>query len=99
MSFATVDFLLFFMLIFLVRIFLHKNISLYKIFLLNIGLVFYSFFGLNLLWIVLASIAINYQFLYLLAAPKSKKYRKIILSFGVISNVFFLGVYKYFNFL
>ena len=63
MLFPTYDFLIVFTIIFILGIFLKKRVSAYKYFLLLTNVVFYSFFGLNLLVLLLTDIVINYLIL------------------------------------
>ncbi|SER70408.1 D-alanyl-lipoteichoic acid acyltransferase DltB, MBOAT superfamily [Gracilibacillus ureilyticus] len=60
------------------------------------SLFFYSWWNPVYLWLLLASIIINYGFGTFLL--KRKKNRKLILTIGIIFNVSLLGFFKYYDF-
>ena len=95
MLFPTYDFLIVFTIIFTLGIFLKKRVSAYKYFLLLTNVVFYSFFGLNLLVLLLTDIVINYL---ILKGVTNDKYKKVFLVFGLIVNLIYLGFFKYYDF-
>ena len=70
----------------------------YKNLLLLIGsLIFYSFGEPENVYLMLASIFINYLFGLLVDKASSKKSRKIYLIWAIVSNLVILGYFKYFN--
>lgn len=70
-----------------------------KVWLTIVSLVFYSYSTMRYLPLMLGSIVFNYIIGTRLAKmPVENKNRKLLLTFGVVSNVLLLGYYKYFNF-
>ncbi|WP_428086382.1 MBOAT family O-acyltransferase [Candidatus Thioglobus sp.] len=71
-----------------------------KYFLILASLVFYSWWNIAYLPIILVSIAFNYIIGILVAKKEneSKPYAKLILTFGVVSNLALLGYFKYSDF-
>lgn len=72
-----------------------------KYFLVGMSLWFYAYFNIKYLWIILASILVNYICHRLLLSPISinKKYApKIIFPMGLVFNLGLLFYYKYCNF-
>lgn len=66
-----------------------------KIFLIFASVCFYSYWDINNLPILLASIAVNYAFGRCLTNNRSKK----LLTVGIAFNLLFLGYFKYTNFI
>lgn len=66
-----------------------------KIFLIFASVCFYSYWDINNLPILLASIAVNYAFGRCLTNNRSKK----VLMVGIAFNLLFLGYFKYTNFI
>ena len=66
-----------------------------KLFLIFASVCFYSYWDINNMPVLLASICVNYFFGRLLTNNHSKK----ILTAGIAFNLLFLGYYKYTNFI
>jgi D-alanyl-lipoteichoic acid acyltransferase DltB (MBOAT superfamily) len=98
MSFFTFGFFLFFSTLFLFKSFLINQRLVYKSLILLGGLGFYAFFGFNFLLVLLASIIVNYLLIRLIESSESNNNRKFYLVLGILSNLIFLGVFKYYNF-
>lgn len=95
MLFPTYEFLLFFLIVFPLSIILKKNVTFYKWFLITINLIFYGLWGLKFLGLLLGSVIINYLIIYLFSL---NKYRKFYCFLGIILNLSYLGIFKYYNF-
>lgn len=95
MLFPTYQFLVFFIIIFSIGISLKTKVSLYKLFLLATSIIFYSFWSIYFLYLLLGNIFINYLFVRAIHKSASKKYFLIL---GIITNVIYLGIFKYYNF-
>jgi len=95
MLFPTYEFLIVFAIIFTLSIFLKKRISAYKYFLLFASVIFYSFWSLNFLALLITDIVLNYVILKGIA---NDKHKKVFLLIGLISNLIYLGFFKYYNF-
>ena len=78
--------------------------TLAKYFLVGMSLWFYAYFNISYLWIILASIAVNYICHNLMLSEKlqgergNSNIRKSVLFVGLIFNIGLLFYYKYFNF-
>ncbi len=95
MLFPTYEFLLFFLIVFPLSIILKKNVTFYKWFLITINLIFYGLWGLKFLGLLLGSVIINYLIIYLFSW---KKYQKFFCFLGIVFNLTYLGIFKYYNF-
>ncbi|MDB9512189.1 MBOAT family protein [Kamptonema animale CS-326] len=95
MLFPTYQFLVFFLITFSLAISLKQRVVLYKIFLLATSLVFYSFWSLNFLGLLVGSTLINYL---IVRGVYKNKYTKSFLIAGLILNIIYLGIFKYYNF-
>lgn len=72
-----------------------------KLSLLIFSLYFYAYFEINYLFIMVASIIINYGLSCVLLSAtfnNREKYRKFIFTFGLVINIGVLFYFKYFNF-
>lgn len=96
MQFPTVQFLLFFIVVFTLAVALKESRRAYKVFLLAVSLFFYTSFGKNFIFLLLANIIVNYLLIYATATSTTSKKKFMLL--GVIVNVVFLGFFKYYNF-
>jgi alginate O-acetyltransferase complex protein AlgI len=96
MLFPTYEFLLFFIIIFPLSMSLKPYIKGYKWFLITVNLIFYGCWGIKFLGLLLGSVAINYLIIKALSLKHNQ--RKIICVCGVIFNLAYLGLFKYYNF-
>ena len=71
-----------------------KNITVSRVWLLAASFVFYSWFNWSYSLILAGSILMNWFFAQMLLRCKSK----IILTLGILCNVFLLGYFKYYDF-
>lgn len=94
MSFLTIKFLGFFLIVWGLSIVTRPHRNLYKFFLVAVSLFFYSSFGLAGVWVLVMDILINFGFLKIL---ERGKWTKGILGLAVGFNIILLGGYKYFN--
>ncbi len=94
MLFPTYEFLGFFAIVFTLSIFLKKQVSAYKYFLLFTSLIFYSFWSFNFLGLLVTDTAIN----YIILQETANKQKKVFLVIGLVINLIYLGIFKYYNF-
>ncbi|MGP0059468.1 MAG: MBOAT family O-acyltransferase [Beijerinckiaceae bacterium] len=99
MLFPTIDFLIFFLLVFPVTWGLNKANTLKKVFLVFCSYVFYSFWDWHFLPILFFSSLFNFTVGLFLGRAKSAPLRKLILFGGVAGNLSLLTYYKYYDFL
>lgn len=69
-----------------------------KFFLLGMSLWFYGYFNYNYLFIMIASIVINYTFYIMLNRINVRVLRKLIFFIGIVLNIGVLFYYKYLGF-
>ncbi len=98
MVFITINFLIFFTIVFVFAIFF-KGKKFYPVYLTFVSFVFYSFFSINFTKILFLLIIANYSLNTLLVKFRSKlKIKKIIFASIIIVNISTLSVFKYYNF-
>ncbi len=98
MVFSSVIFIFGFLPLTLIVYFLLKNNTLRNLWLLFISLVFFSWSQLNYLWIIVASIVLNYTSALLIDLAKSKNLKRFFLFIAVTCNLLLLFYFKYFDF-
>lgn len=103
MVFSTYIFLLVFLPIVLIVYFgmaRFVNRTTQHIFLVAASLVFYAYAHISYVWIISASVAVNYICAKLIAGIKEDKSikRKVIFIFSILFNVGLIGYFKYYNF-
>jgi alginate O-acetyltransferase complex protein AlgI len=101
MLFPTLSFFLFFVAVFPAVIVLKPHVRVYKIFLLALSLVFYSFWNINFTYVLVAGIVVNYGFNYLIdrqAGKPNKLWAKLFLTVALILNLALLAICKYHSF-
>lgn len=96
MLFNSLTFLLHFSIFFLAYYF--SSFRIRKILLLVFGIYFYSQWGIGGTFLLLLSITFNYA-IGIQIDKRSLLNRKSIFVFGIVSNVLYLGIFKYFLFL
>ncbi|MFC0187325.1 MBOAT family O-acyltransferase [Fictibacillus aquaticus] len=69
-----------------------------KIWLVAASLYFYSFWNFNYLYLILASILVNYAIGTYLSNASNLRVKKPVLTVGIVLNVLLLGYYKYTDF-
>jgi alginate O-acetyltransferase complex protein AlgI len=75
-----------------------KKYTIGQIFLLGMSLWFYAYFNFGYLFIILASVCLNYGIYLLLRRYRETRFGKPLLAIGVLSNVGILIYYKYMDF-
>ncbi|MBM7702352.1 MBOAT family O-acyltransferase [Metabacillus iocasae] len=75
-----------------------ENQSIAKLFLVGASLYFYSFWNINYLPLMIASIFVNYLIAWVINKKEGHLLKKTMLIFGVSFNLFLLGYYKYYDF-
>ncbi|MFN3925828.1 MAG: MBOAT family O-acyltransferase [Pseudanabaenaceae cyanobacterium] len=99
MLFPTLSFFLFFMAVFPLGIVCKRYVGIYKLFLVGINIVFYSFWGWHFAYILLGSVGVNYLFNHLIwTSPPAKRLKTTYLVIALGLNLGFLAVCKYHSF-
>ncbi|TGL59865.1 MBOAT family O-acyltransferase [Leptospira jelokensis] len=96
MLFNSLSFILSFSVFYI--IYYHSSFRIRKLLLLFFGIYFYSRWGIGATFLLFGSIVFNYSIAIWLEKTLSNK-RKPIFVFGIVTNVLYLGVFKYFLFL
>ena len=99
MLFPTVEFAVFFALVFAVTWLLNRTNGLKKIFLTAVSYLFYSFWDWRFVILLLASSLFNFAFGLLIGALRQPRARKTAITLAVIGNLSLLGYFKYYDFL
>ncbi len=99
MVFSTPIFLFFFLPIVLATYFSARGSTLRNLILLLASLLFYAWGQADSLWLLMLSVAINYGLTMLLNLFTATAYRRVVLGFAVIANLFPLFYFKYSDFL
>lgn len=78
----------------------NNNQKLLILHLLVSSLLFYSWWNINMLWLLVSSIVVNFMIFNFLISTSNYKFflRKSILIFGIIFNLSLIFFYKYFDF-
>ena len=85
--------------VFLIYWFLvNKNLKLQNLFILAASYVFYGWWDWRFLFLILFSTVQDYCIAYWIEKENSQKKRKLLLSISIITNLGFLGFFKYYNF-
>ncbi|MEL6374374.1 MAG: MBOAT family protein [Pseudomonadota bacterium] len=98
MLFPTLDFALFFLIVFTVSWSLVGALSLRKAFLLAASYVFYGYWDWRFLALLAGSSAFNYLAGLALARARGPALRRAIVALAVAGNLTVLGFFKYYNF-
>ena len=75
-----------------------KNPGYAKIFLIGMSFWFYGYYNVSYLWILIASLAMNYLLSILMEHGRTLPVRKGLLLIGIFGNLGLLFYFKYFNF-
>ncbi len=75
-----------------------RHYTLAQIFLLAMSLWFYAYFNISYLWIILASISVNYLFTLVMDRTANPAWRKLEVFVAVAANLGILFYFKYFDF-
>lgn len=99
MLFNSIEFAVFFPIVFVIYWFIFKrNVKLQNIFLLLSSCYFYACWDWRFLFLLLVSIGLVYYPGKFLASSKTQNQRKIWLWVSIVFSVGFLGLFKYYNF-
>ncbi len=98
MLFPTLEFGLFFMLVFGISWTLSDRLDLRKLFLLGVSYFFYGFWDWRFLALLFASSCINYLAGLALSYERRSAGRKWIVATAIVANLAILGFFKYFGF-
>ena len=99
MLFPTVEFALFFALVFPLAWLLNRANGAKKLFLTGVSYLFYSFWDWRFLFLLLASSVFNFGFGLWLGALVRPQARKTAIALAVAGNLALLGYFKYYDFL
>lgn len=75
-----------------------KRYTLAQVFLLGMSLWFYGFYNISYLYVITASVVINYSFYLFLKKLRESKYAKAVMIAGVAVNIGILVYFKYMDF-
>ncbi len=98
MLFPTLDFALFFMVVFVVSWELRRRFEARKLVLLGASYFFYGYWDVRFTALLLASSLLNYAAGYLLQRQEDESKRKLIVGIAVAVNLAVLGFFKYYGF-
>lgn len=98
MLFPTVEFAIFFVIVFFYSWELHHLPNIRKVFLLFCSYFFYATLDLRFLPILILSPFFNFLFGLWIGTEENKRNKKFILTFSISCNLVLLGLFKYYNF-
>ncbi len=98
MLFPTIEFALFFMIVFPLTWCLNNRNGLKKLFLLLVSYVFYSFWDWHFIFLLLYSAILNFVAGLSIERGKSARLRRLALLFAAVFNLLPLAYFKYFDF-
>lgn len=76
----------------------YNKYTLAQIFLVGMSLWFYGYYNISYLYVIIASVVINYCIYILIHKIKGKKYSKLVMAAGVVINIGILLYFKYMDF-
>lgn len=98
MLFNSIDFLIFFPVVFLFYWVFAKNLTLRNIFILVVSYIFYGWWDWRFLFLIAISSLVDYYIGKRLGKENDDKKRKLLLSLSLLVNLGFLMYFKYANF-
>ncbi len=98
MLFPTLDFALFFLVVFAIAWELRERRDLRKVFLLGASYVFYGYWDWRFTLLLAASSLINYTAGRLIAMTGAERERRLLVGVAVVLNLAILGFFKYYGF-
>lgn len=98
MLFNSIEFLIFFFVVFVVYWSLNKTLKLQNIFLLIASYFFYGWWDWRFLFLIFISSLVNFLVARYIGATENNQKRKGLLVLSLIFNLGLLGYFKYFNF-
>ena len=99
MLFPTVEFAIFFALVFPITWALNRFNGAKKLFLTLASYLFYSFWDWRFVFLLLVSSSFNFAFGLLIGTPRAPRLRKFAIALAVVGNLSLLGYFKYYDFL
>ncbi len=98
MLFNSLPFLIFFIITYTVYIFYRNNYKIQNLILLGASIVFYGFWSWKFIVLLLFTSSVDYWAGFKIYHSTNGKYKKLILTISVATNLIILGFFKYFNF-
>jgi len=98
MLFNSLDFALFFPLVFILYWTLAKNLKAQNLFIVIVSFVFYAFWDWRFLGLLVFSSIVDFLISFKLDKEQNNLKRKVLLWSSILINLGFLGFFKYFNF-
>jgi len=98
MLFNSLDFALFFPLVFILYWTLAKNLKAQNLFIVIVSFVFYAFWDWRFLGLLVFSSIVDFLISFKLDKEQNNVKRKVLLWSSILINLGFLGFFKYFNF-
>lgn len=99
MLFNSIEFAIFLPIVFLLYWFVfQRNLKLQNLFIVIVSYIFYGWWDWRFLFLILFSSLQDYAVSYWLMKEKNPKKRKWLLALSIVTNLGFLGFFKYYNF-
>lgn len=99
MLFNSIEFAIFLPIVFILYWFVfQKNIKLQNLFIVIVSYIFYGWWDWRFLFLIIFSTAQDYFLARMLINEENERKRKWILATSIITNLGFLGFFKYYNF-
>jgi D-alanyl-lipoteichoic acid acyltransferase DltB (MBOAT superfamily) len=96
--FPTIDFAIFFGVVFIGNWLLARSARLSKLFLLSASYIFYAWYDWRFIFLLAASTLINFVAGHLIAISEEARVRKRVLVVSIVADLGLLGFFKYFDF-
>lgn len=98
MIFPTLDFLLFFLVVFALVWLVNPSHLARKVVLLGASYFFYAYWDWRFLFLLIASTVVNWGAGWLLETGKDERWRKWVVTLAIAANLLTLGFFKYYGF-
>ena len=99
MLFNSIEFAIFLPIVFLLYWFVfQKNLRWQNLFIVFVSYVFYGWWDWRFLFLIVFSTVQDFAVSYWMSKEENERKRKLLLAVSVITNLGFLGFFKYYNF-
>ena len=99
MLFNSIEFAIFLPIVFLLYWFVfQKNLKWQNLFIVFVSYIFYGWWDWRFLFLIIFSTVQDFAVSYLMSKENHEKKRKFLLAISIITNLGFLGFFKYYNF-